>query len=183
MYDILKKSYLPRRKVLAEHYREPLNIISKVIGGEVITKGEKFYLHQGSLEMEISLLAEGFRKLALIWQLIRNGSIEKGTILFWDEPEANLNPFLMQHVANILIILANCGVQVFVATHNYPFLKELDYQKGNTPVTYFALDNSGNDGVTANPCTDYVGLSPNLIAEEHLRLYDLEIDHAFKGKS
>ena len=38
---------------------------------------------QGNLEF--SLLAEGIRKLALLWLLIQNGVLQSGS--FWDEPE------------------------------------------------------------------------------------------------
>ena len=32
------------------------------------------------------------RKIAHSWQLIKNGTLEKGSVLFWDKPEANINP-------------------------------------------------------------------------------------------
>ena len=44
--------------------------------------------------MDFSLEAEGLRKLGLIWKLIRNGLLEKGTVLLWDEPEANYEKYL-----------------------------------------------------------------------------------------
>ena len=181
--DILKSAYLPQIKNLDPALQEILSEIQEIIGGEVIVEGETFYLDIADYRMEISLVAEGFRKLALVWQLIRNGSLCKGSTLYWDEPEANLNPFLMQHVAKTLIKLANHGVQIFLATHNYAFLKEIDHQKEQTPVTYFALDNSGENGVQANICSEYINISPNKIAEENLRLYDMEITKAFKGDS
>ena len=55
--------------------------------------------------MDFSLEAEGLRKLGLLWKLIRNGLLEKGAILLWDEPEANLNPELYPLVAEILLEL------------------------------------------------------------------------------
>ncbi|MBF0438399.1 MAG: AAA family ATPase [Magnetococcales bacterium] len=173
--DMLRLAYFPRLKNIPKGFLEILEIIPKLIHGEVIIKGEKFYLQSLHSDIEMSLVSEGFRKLALIWQLIRNGSIQKGTTLFWDEPEANMNPSLMQHVSNILIMLANRGIQIFVATHDYAFLKELDYQKQQTPVTYFSLDTSEENGVQANACFRYTDISPNRIAEENLRIYDLEI--------
>ena len=183
-YDILKSAFLPRIRNVDPALQEILSEIQDIIGGEVVVEGETFYLELADDRlMEISLVAEGFRKLALVWQLIRNGSLCKGSTLYWDEPEANLNPFLMQHVAKTLIKLANHGVQVFLATHNYAFLKEIDHQKEQTPVTYFALDDSGENGVQANMCSEYINISPNKIAEENLRLYDMAITKAFKGNS
>ena len=74
------------------------------------------------------------------------------------------------------------------APHEVPVFKWL---RGNfplftlviIPVTYFALDDSGENGVQANMCSEYINISPNKIAEEGLRLYDMEITKAFKGDS
>ncbi|MBF0126093.1 MAG: ATP-binding protein [Magnetococcales bacterium] len=147
-YDILKLAMLPpRRGPYAEKDKEILEIISKLIGGRVIAEGENFFLRHRNSNLEMHLVAEGYRKLALIWQLLHNGALLEGTTLFWDEPEANLNPFLMQPVTNILLLLAQRGIQVFVATHDYTFLKELDLQKEQTPVTFFALSEMKEKGV------------------------------------
>ena len=56
--------------------------------------GEEFFLNGEQGEIEFTLLAEGLRKLGLLWLLIRNGSLRPGAVLFWDEPETNLNPKL-----------------------------------------------------------------------------------------
>lgn len=69
------------------------------------------------------------RKLGLLWKLIRNGLLEKGAILLWDEPEANLNPELYPLVAEILLELQKNGVQVFAATHSYNFAKYLEIRR------------------------------------------------------
>ena len=58
--------------------------------------------------------------------MIRNGLLERGTILLWDEPEANLNPQLYPLVVEILLELQKNGVQIFIATHNYNFAKYLE---------------------------------------------------------
>ena len=73
------------------------------------------------------LLAEGMRKLGLLWQT-DSGTERclKGSILFWDEPETNLNPKLFGPLVEILLELQRMGVQIFIATHDYVILKELD---------------------------------------------------------
>lgn len=42
-----------------------------------------FYLKKGSSKQEFNLVSEGIRKMALIWQLVKNGMLEKGSVLFW----------------------------------------------------------------------------------------------------
>ena len=75
------------------------------------------------------LFRSGLRKLGLLWKLIRNGLLESGTVLLWDEPEANLNPELYPLVAEILLELQKNGVQIFAATHNYNFAKYLEIRR------------------------------------------------------
>lgn len=181
-YDIIKQAYLPPRKGPPLKNEQPLlELIRRTVGGKVSLEGDEFVLTSSNKKLEISLVAEGHRKLALIWQLIHNGSLFSNNTLFWDEPEANLNPSLMKEVTEILLMLAKLGVQVFVATHNYAFLRELDYAKADIPTRYFALDLTKDDGVKVNPCENYQSVKPNKIAEEYQRLYDLEILKSLGG--
>ncbi|WP_419149210.1 AAA family ATPase [Pseudoalteromonas 'SMAR'] len=173
-YDIIKQAYLPARKGMPLKDEAPiLELIRKTVGGKVSISGDEFQLKSGNSKLEMSLVAEGHRKLALIWQLIHNGSMFSNNTLFWDEPEANLNPSLMQYVAKILVMLAERGVQIFLATHNYAFLKELDFAQANN-ISYFALEKT-SDGVEPHAFSKYDSVTPNKIADEYLRLYDLEV--------
>ncbi|MHC8335990.1 AAA family ATPase [Pseudomonas sp. LB3P25] len=181
-YDIIKQAYLPTRKGMPLKDEQPLlEFIRKTVGGKVSVVGDEFHLSAGNKKLEISLVAEGHRKLALIWQLIHNGSLFANNTLFWDEPEANLNPSLMKDVAKILLMLAERGVQVFVSTHNYAFLRELDYAKAEVPTRYFALELTKDDGVISHAFSGYEDIQPNKIAEEYQRLYDLEIQKSLGG--
>lgn len=51
--------------------------------------------------------------------IILSGSLSKNSVLFWDEPETNLNPKMIKPVVDAVIELAKTGVQVFVTTHDY----------------------------------------------------------------
>ena len=169
-YDVIKHAYLPHQRTPDAILEPALSALEAIIGGQVTRQGEAFQLNG----MTMHLVAEGHRKLALLWQLIRNGSIHPGNTLFWDEPEANLNPSLMNDLVKVLVMLAESGVQVFLATHNYAFLRELDFQRDNAPVRFFALEDTG-DGVVPHAAERYRDIKPNKIAEEYQRLYDLEI--------
>jgi len=105
-----------------------LNIFEDAMKGKVETSGEDFFLRSKQGKLEFTLLAEGFRKLGLLWVLIQNGALLKGSVLCWDEPEANLNPKLMRSVVAILLELQRMGVQIFLSTHSYVLLKEFDLQ-------------------------------------------------------
>jgi ABC-type ATPase involved in cell division len=103
-----------------------LDILQKSMDGKVISKNEEFFLKNKQGELKFTLLAEGFRKLGLLWLLIQNGTLLSGSALFWDEPETNLNPRLMKTVVEILVELQRLGVQIFICTHDYVLLKEFD---------------------------------------------------------
>lgn len=71
------------------------------------------------------LVAEGIRKLAMIARLISTGSLLEKGYLFWDEPEANLNPKVIKQVACTILHLVQNGIQVFVATHSLFLMREI----------------------------------------------------------
>ena len=128
--DIIVNASLPEAKGMPSYMQAILDKISTAIGGEVIQQDDEFYvLKKDGRKLRFSLEAEGLRKLGLLWKLIRNGLLEPGTILIWDEPEANLNPELFSLVAEILLELQKNGIQIFVATHSYNFAKYLEIRR------------------------------------------------------
>ena len=136
--DIIVNASLPETREIPTVMSGILDKISTVIEGTVILEDDSFYvLKKDGRKVDFSLEAEGLRKLGLLWKLIRNGLLEKGTILLWDEPEANLNPELYPLVAEILLELQKNGVQVFVATHSYNFAKYLEIRRTSTEQVMF----------------------------------------------
>ena len=128
--DIIVNASLPETREISELCKSVLEEISNAIDGIVIYENDEFYvIKRDGRKIDFSLEAEGFRKLGLLWKLVRNGLLEKGTILLWDEPEANLNPELYSLLANILLELQKNGVQIFIATHSYNFAKYLEIRR------------------------------------------------------
>lgn len=128
--DIIVNASLPETRKLPDNMESILKKISDTIDGKIIFENDIFYvLKNDGRKTEFSLEAEGLRKLGLLWKLIRNGLLEEGSILLWDEPEANLNPELYPLVAEILLELQKNGVQIFAATHSYNFAKYLEIRR------------------------------------------------------
>ena len=110
-----------------------LKILHQITQGSVTMADERFYLKPGNqARIEFNLVAEGIRKIALLWQLIKNGTLEKGAVLFWDEPEANINPKYIPVLADMLLELQRNEVQIFISTHDYVLAKYLEIKSRRT---------------------------------------------------
>ncbi len=179
-FDLIDRAYLPRlRGPIDKDRRTLLATLENAIQGKVTTKGEFFFLRNSQGDLEFSLLAEGLRKLALLWILIQNGTLLKGTVLLWDEPEANLNPRIMAQIVKILLFLERLGVQIFIATHNYFILKEIELNRQPAhSVTYHSLFRDDSGTIQCSSTTDYNALNPNPITDTILSVYDAEIERA-----
>jgi ABC-type transport system involved in cytochrome c biogenesis ATPase subunit len=179
--DILSLALVPKlRQLNPPDYVDVLNLLAEQMEGTVDVQGERFYLVTKDRRLEMHTVASGWRKLALLYLLIANGSIQPGTILYWDEPETNLNPSIMRAVVEVLLMIARRGTQIFLATHSYMILKELELQKtDDDSLQLFSMERNKRDGsVTPNPAQQYLDLKPNLIADEFERIYDLDINRS-----
>jgi ABC-type lipoprotein export system ATPase subunit len=164
--DLLDAAYLNPLRDKTE--LRLLSRIEKMIGGRVINRGERFYIEpqKGEHSTELHMVAEGWRKLALLYLLIQNGSLGAGRILFWDEPEANLNPSYMDEVIEIVLALARSGTQIILTTHDYVILKEIDlHSRPRDQISYFALEVT-KEGTVAHSASDFASLKPNLILDQ-----------------
>lgn len=136
--DIIVNASLPEARELPVFMENILEKISRAIGGTVAVEEDTFYvIKKDGRKVDFSLEAEGLRKLGLLWKLIRNGLLEKGTILLWDEPEANLNPELFPLVTDILLELEKAGIQIFIATHSYNLAKYIEIRRNEEKQVLF----------------------------------------------
>lgn len=132
--------------------RQLLQSLEEAMGGTVQLENERFYLKMKAGRFEMHLVAEGLRKLAMIARLIATGSLQDKGYLFWDEPDANLNPKLVKLVARTILDLGQSGIQVFIATHSLFLLRELyilqqgEYRQSDA--RYFGL-HLGSDGAVS----------------------------------
>lgn len=123
-----------------------LKKIQKMTHGTVLydANRDEFYLKSGSSKQEFNLVAEGIRKMALLWQLVKNGTLEKGSILFWDEPEANINPKYIPIIVEMLLELQRKGVQIFISTHDYMIASYFEVKKQDgDDIVFHALSHTG----------------------------------------
>ena len=151
--------------------------LEAAMGGHISNDNGRFYLKpKTGGKLEINLVAEGVRKLATLAYLLNNGSLNENSLLFWDEPEANLNPALLKELAAVLVGLTRQGFQIILATHSLFLLKELHIlsrPKGaeKLPMRYFGL-NAGPDGATTVNTVDDFEKLPDIVA------LDVEMEQA-----
>lgn len=167
----------PRESTIA-HLIEPLE---EQLGGRIVLDANgRFYLRSANANnMEMSLVAEGWRKLGMLVRLISTGSLLDKGCLFWDEPETNLNPRLIREVARAILGICQAGVQVFVATHSLFLLREFEIlserEFADLEQRYFALRRE-EPGVDISQAVEIGDVDPLLALDEELGQSDRFVD-------
>lgn len=178
-YDIVSLFTLVKKTSIATP--EVDSTLAPLLGGELEFEEGRFYVHTQDGRQAMPMVAEGIRKIATLLRLHRNGWLEPGTTLYWDEPEANLNPVLMDRVASAILTLARSGVQVFLATHSYVMIREIDVQSRKSDAVRFLALTRNEDGVTVNAAASYLEIEPNPIERQYASLYDRAIEKRLAG--
>ena len=157
-----------------------LEPLEEQIGRVVLERNGRFYLRQtGSANMEMPLVAEGWRKIAMLSRLVATGSILENDVLFWDEPEANLNPKLIREIAKAILRICNTGVQIICATHSLFLLREFEILLSNefssVEQKYFALRRSDH-GVEVSQSGDIGEIDPLTLLDQELMQSDRYVE-------
>ena len=184
-YDLTRLLERPLRKgANTNEQKRVMQSFEEIVNGRIVQRDKKFYLRvAGSGEFEMGLVSEGYRKIATIMYLILSGSLSKNAVLFWDEPETNMNPKMIRPLVDAIIELAKMGVQVFVTTHDY-FVQ----QCFNMAAMYPSLPKNVENAIIYNflslykeeDCLQYEqkeylsDLTHNAVMEEFDSLYDRE---------
>jgi ABC-type Mn2+/Zn2+ transport system ATPase subunit len=179
-YDLAKAmSATPLRGPRGEKASALIKPLLNLLSGRIVLQSGRFHLASHDGNLEASLLSEGLRKLGTLAYLISNGALSRHTVLFWDEPEASLNPKAVTVVARLLLMLASQGVQVFIATHDFLLSQELslaaEYRtEPIVPIQFFALTRQREGGVAPSTANTLPDLEDNPILQEFAAHYDRE---------
>ncbi|GBC60185.1 ATP-binding protein [Desulfonema ishimotonii] len=187
-YDLsLALDTLPLRREKLTGVKDILDLLGNILAGKdaesgdvVSQEGGQFYLNLPEGRLDAPLVADGYRKLATLYYLLRNGSLTKNSVLFWDEPEANLNPKLIVETVRVLKMMAALGMQIFVATHDYLLSHELSLMAeypsdADIDIRFFALHKPDRTaGVQVESGRTLAEIENNPILEEFAAHYDRE---------
>ena len=182
-YDLARLLDRPLKKGKnTDEQNQVLNSLGNILGGTIVQRENKFYLKiAGQGEFEMGLVSEGYRKLATIVYLVLNGSLSANSVLFWDQPETNMNPAMIQPLVTAIMQLAKLGVQVFLTTHDY-FLQQyfnmyMAYPESNPDqieIQFVSLYRDDEEKIVIEKAHTIDELRHNTIMEEFDRIYDRE---------
>lgn len=100
--------------------------INKVLHGEIGVVDDPAtsiktltYNRKDGLSIKLTNAATGIKTFAYLQRLLSTGSLNNGTMLIIDEPEAHLHPQWIVECADVLVRLhAELGVKVMITSHN-----------------------------------------------------------------
>lgn len=149
--------------------------LDHIYQGKIIFQNQQFIFQQNNQNYGMFQTAEGIKKMSIISILIRNQMIKEKTIIFLDEPEVNLHPFALQSMLKCLFNLSQIGVNIYLATHSYTVLKQLEilakkYQQDINLCSLIKTDK-------INPYFSNLleGMPDNPILDASLKLYEEDV--------
>jgi predicted ATPase len=104
------------------------DLLEAALGGEFIFKGDNLSFKDNKSGQEISknLVSFGMTNLGMIQALLKHNVITEGSFVFIDEPETNLHPDWQVKLMEVLLVLAQAGVNIVITTHSTDLLKALE---------------------------------------------------------
>jgi AAA15 family ATPase/GTPase len=166
--DVLVKAQDVPTKKQTKTQQKVGKMITDVIDGNIQwDKGEGSYytMKTDGSRIPFANEASGFKKFGFLGLMVSSGQLDKGSVLFWDEPENSLNPKLIPTLVDILLELQMGGVQIFIATHSYDVARWFELnKKAENSLRYFNLSKTDN-GIVADVANDYVSLTNSVIED------------------
>lgn len=140
---------------------------------------QPFIFKKGNQKFAMQQTAEGIKKIGILTTLINNRQLGKGTILFMDEPEANLHPKAIRELVKMIVGMSKAGVQVFLASHSYFVIKQLAISALQESVTVgcWSLERTEDRAAVETTFHDMSeGVLPqNRILEESMEMYEEDV--------
>lgn len=187
-YDLaLALNALPLRPQKLSNVKNAINILEDILVGNSFPKDNiisnengHFYFNLPEGKLDVHFIADGLKKIGMLLFLLKNGSLDENSILFWDEPETNLNPQLIVKIVGILKEFALSGMQIFITTHDYLLSNELSLLAENPSspdlnIKFFALHKPDRkSGIIVESGQTIAEIENNPILEEFASHYDRE---------
>lgn len=177
--DLIRALVIPGQK---GNITEELKVVNKKL--ELLFEGQieqqtedDFLFKKGNTEFSMQLTAEGVKKIGILTTLIRNRQLNANSVLFLDEPETTLHPEATRALAEMLMLMAKSGIQIFVATHNYFVLKQMHLaaRRDNVAVNCYSLRREKGKSVEFEVFDLKASFPENPISSEAIKMADEEV--------
>ncbi|ELC0913964.1 ATP-binding protein [Pseudomonas aeruginosa] len=159
-----------------EHFKRSRDRLEDMFQGRLVfdQKKNNWIYKKGNTQFSINATAEGIKKIAILDTLLANRYLSAGSIVFIDEAESALHPSAISELMDIVEILAEGGIQFFIATHSYFVVKKLYIialrKKIKIPILM-----AGEGGVWSQSSFQG-GMPDNPIIRESIRLFEEELE-------
>lgn len=174
--DLVKALKLPTQKGRnLTAFSDSRRKLESIFDGKVTFEGDRWIYKKGNSKYSIMSTAEGVKKIAILDTLLGNRFLDKDAIVFIDEPESALHPTAITQLLDIITVLAEAGIQFFIATHSYYVIKKLLLvaKQKHMPIPTFM---GQADGRWSQSCLLRDGLPDNEIINESVRLFEAEFE-------
>lgn len=153
--------------------------LEDIIGGRVEydEASGRWQFKKSNQRFPIGVTAEGIKKIAILDTLLGNRYLDTSSVIFIDEPESALHPMAISKLLDIVAVLAERGIQFFLASHSYFVVKKLFLIAQENSLSIPVIASYDNQWTTAN-LQD--GMPENAIIDESVRLYKEEVGLALK---
>lgn len=173
-YLDLVKALIPSTQKGRNHdaFAQSRKSLSELLQGKIEynDKSNSWQFKKGNQKFSIGLTSEGIKKISILDILLGNRYLDPNSIIFIDEPEAALHPTAISGLLDIIAMLAECGIQFFLATHSYFVIKKLSLiaqEKNNLPISVISEESEQWSQTNIKD-----GLPDNSIINESIRLYE-----------
>lgn len=161
-----------------EEFSKAGKSLDATFDGRVVFENGEWAYKQGNTRFAIHVASEGIKKISILDRLLGNRYLSPESIVFIDEPEAALHPEALMRFMDIVAVLAEAGIQFFIATHSYFVVKKLHLVSKSEAVSIPLL--SLVPGAAASYFDLADGLPENPIIAESVKLYEEEVEISFK---
>lgn len=153
--------------------------LEEILGGvvEYDEASGRWLFIKGRHKFPIGVTAEGIKKIAILDTLLGNRYLDTHSVVLIDEPESALHPTAISQLLDIVAMLAERGIQFFMASHSYFVVKKLYLIAQERGWSVPVISATGSSWV----CDDLKnGMSDNPIIAESIHLYQQEVELALK---
>lgn len=133
IWDELNGLLKNKEKKISKEYSEINDIIKQVIQGEAIydksNYGNEFsFKRNDGKSFNLVDVASGIQAISTLQILLKNGHINKHSLICIDEPEVHIHPqWIVEYARIIVLIQKKIGARFLIASHNPDFITAIKF--------------------------------------------------------